>query len=63
MKGFGIFLLIIGIMALLGSIANNTADLRKLFLYIGIIGGGIYLISRASKNEENKSEKDKWENS
>jgi hypothetical protein len=68
MKGFGIFLVIIGILALIGgsirtSYGKNPMTYQQLSLYIGITGAGIYLINRAEKKKRNQSEKDKWENS
>ncbi|MDR1347505.1 MAG: hypothetical protein LBJ63_03615 [Prevotellaceae bacterium] len=68
MKGFGIFLVIIGILALMGGIirasnGSNPMAVRQLFVYIGIIGAGIYLINRAENKKRKQSDKDKWENS
>jgi hypothetical protein len=68
MKGFGIFLVILGILALIGGIVRTSRGsypitLQQLCGYIGIIGAGIYMISRAEEKKREQSEKDKWKNS
>ncbi|MDR2652907.1 MAG: hypothetical protein LBC68_11465 [Prevotellaceae bacterium] len=68
MKGFGIFLVVIGILALFGGLikashGGNPITVGQIFFNIGIIGTGIYLIDRAEDRKKNQEDKDKWENS
>lgn len=61
-KVWGIVLLVLGVMALLGSVVNGTfaglangvdvSELTTLVLMIGMIVGGIVLLVKSKKNEE-----------
>ena len=69
MKGLGIFLVAYGVLGLIGSAMSsaqndNYSMTGRLFaVSIGIIGVGIYLISKANKKKNEQSKKDKWNNS
>ena len=69
MKGLGIFLVAYGVLGLIGGAMSsaqndNYSMTGRLFaVSIGIIGVGIYLISKANKKKNEQSKKDKWNNS
>lgn len=64
MKVTGIILLIFGILNLIGSVLLFMKAPEqmgtKLFMAIGFIGGGYYLISRSNQKKRERRDQDKW---
>ncbi len=68
MKTAGIVLIIFGGLSLFGNCVGMSANpeyaeqsIQGIVFAIGIIGLGIYLISRANKRKEEENERKKWE--
>ncbi len=68
MKIAGIILVILGSLSLLGNCIGMSANpehaepaISGFVFAIGIIGLGIYLISRANKRKEEEDDRKKWE--
>lgn len=67
MKTMGIILVVLGSLNLIGSVIGLSSNPqladrlgRQLFMAVGFIGLGIYLINRANDKKKELEEKDNW---